>query len=211
MILAQARDEMNQVNWVLDQFESTPRRIRNRARRRELLQMAVLASSRGIQVLIEEQFTRDLGFSDDDIYRSVETMRQDRALLSAFVVAECRLLRDLGVSAAAVEKAKTSLENVLLTLESKPDPEVTVERLQALLGTLERDLSNLQDQTHDDELKQRLIGILETLGGGLIVGANAAIGIGTTPVTFGLSAVGAAISTAAGTEMVSRGSCLALG
>ncbi len=211
MILAQVRDEMNQVNWVLDQFESTPGRIRGAARRRQLLQMAILASSRGIRALIEEWFTRDLGFSDDDVYRSVEAMREDRALLRAFVQAECRLLRDLGVSGAAVQKTRMSLESVLLTLEGAANPESTAEQLNALLGTLEQDMSALKDEIRDEQLRRRLIGILETLGGGLIVGANAAVGAGAIPVTFGLSPIGAAISTAAGSQMLCRGSSSALG
>lgn len=148
---------MNQVNRVLDKFEAVPRRFRNGKRRQELLQRAILASSRGIKVLIEEQFTNDLGFSDDDVYRSAETMRQDRALLRAFVEAECRLLRDLGVSPSAVKRMRASLESVLLTLDSKPDPDVAAQHLDELLDSLSHDMSVLADEIDDDQLKRRLV------------------------------------------------------
>lgn len=205
MILEQVRDEMNQVNWVLDQFESVPGRFRNRAKRKELLRRAVLASTRGVGALIEDRAEGDPWRGDYDVYRALETMRQDRALLRAFVTAECRLLLDLGVDASAVEKMRSSLQDVLFTLEGEPDPAATEERLRALLEVLEQDLQRLEEEIDDEEVRQRLIGVLEALGGGLIVGADTAVGIGAIPVTFGLSPVGAAVSVAAGTEMLSRG------
>ena len=210
MILQQVRDEMNQVNWVLDRFESDPRRFRGKRERKELLQMAVRASIRGVKVLIEEQWTRDLGVSDEDVYRSLEMMRQDQALLRAFVEAECRLLRDIGVSPEAVGRVRQSLENVLLGFEGPPDLDQSMERLDGLMQTLRDDLARLGKEAHDELVRDRLVGVIEALGGGLIVGGNTAAAAAAAPVTFGLSAAGAAVSVAAGTEMVSRGAQKAL-
>ncbi len=205
MILQQVRDEMNQVNWVLDQFESDHRRRRGKRERRELLEMAARASIRGVAVLVEEQWTNDLGVSDDDVYRSLETMRQDQALLRAFVVTECRLLTDIGVSPEAVDRVRDSLENVLLTLDGPVSFEQSTEKLLGLLGTLQRDLEELESEAHDELVKDRLIGVIEALAGGLIVGGDTAAGTAGAPVTFGLSVVGAAVSVAAGTELMGRG------
>ncbi|HXR60811.1 MAG TPA: hypothetical protein VN732_05770 [Solirubrobacterales bacterium] len=210
MILQQVRDEMNQVNWVLDRFESDHRRLRGKRERRELLEMAAHASIRGVARLVEEQWTSDLGVSDDDVYRSLEMMRQDQALLRAFVTAECRLLTDIGVSPEAVDRVKDSLENVLLTLEGPATPEESTERLLGLLQILQRDLTQLEADAHDELVRDRLIGVIEALAGGLIVGGDTAAGTAGVPVTFGLSAVGAAVSVAAGTEMMGRGAQRAL-
>jgi hypothetical protein len=205
MVLQQVRDEMNQVNWVLDQFESDHRRLRGKRERRELLEMAARASIRGVAVLVEEQRTSDLGVSDDDVYRSLEMMRQDQALLRAFVAAECRLLTDIGVSPSAVERVRDSLENVLLTLDGLVNPEQSTNRLRGLLEILQQDLAQLEAAAHDELVRDRLIGVIQALAGGLIIGGDTAAGTAGVPVTFGLSAVGAAVSVAAGTEMMSQG------
>lgn len=204
--MQQVRDEMNQVNWVLDRFESDHRRLRGKRERRELLEMAARASIRGVAILVEEQWTRDLGVSDEDVYRSLEMMRQDQALLRAFVTTECRLLTDIGASPGAVGRVRDSLEDVLLTLERPAvDPRQSADRLLGLLEVLQKDLKQLEAEAHDELVKDRLIGVLEALAGGLIVGGDTAAGTAGAPVTFGLSAVGAAVSVAAGTELMGRG------
>lgn len=106
---------------------------------------------------------------------------------------------------------RTNLTEVLLTLDGPPDPGVAMERLRALLGSLEESMGELGEEIRDEEIRRRLIGVLEVLGGGLIVGADTAVGVGAIPVTFGLSTVGAAVSVAAGTELLSRGAEFALG
>jgi hypothetical protein len=210
MILQQVRDEMNQVNHVLDEFESVAGRFKGKARRRELLQRALLASRRGVKVLKEEQWTKDLGVSDFDPYRTLETMRQDQALLRAFVEAECRLLKDIGVDPTGVQRVRQNLELVLLTRDAPADAGRTTYELEELIRQLERDLADLHREGREDAMVQRLIGVLETLGGGLLVGGNTAAGAAGAPVTFGLSIAGAAVSVAAGTEMISRGAQKAL-
>lgn len=211
MILEQVRDEMNRVNWVLDEFESIHGRGRKRRHRRtELLEMAVLASIRGVEALIDEQWTKDPEYlvTDEHAFIAAEWMRQDAALLRAFIAAECRLLEDIGVRPEAVRRIMRGLEGVLLDPEGAPEP--PVERLERLIGTLRADLQALEKEGHDELVMRRLTGVLEALGGGLIVATNGIVGAGLTPVTGGLSAAGAAVSGAVGVEMVNRGATKAL-
>ena len=209
MILAQVRDEMNRVNHVLDEFESIHGRWRNRGRRTQLLDMGVRASVRGVQALLEEYRTDGRRIPDAlDPYRVLESMRQDEALLRGFVTAECRLLADMGVSATAVERVRHSLDQVLLKPARQPD--VTAEQLELLIATLEEDLRGLEDEARDALVARRLGGVFEALAGGLIVGVDGVIGTGLALATGGISAAGAAVSIAAGTEMLSRGAGKAL-
>src|SRR6478736_2492288 len=121
---------MNQVNWVLDEFDSIHGRFRSRGRKRELLERATRSSIRGVQALIEEQWTRDPEWRyNDNAYVVAEAMRQDAALLRAFVAAECRLLLDMGLEPGAVERVGRALEQVLLELEPRDQGEVVAERL----------------------------------------------------------------------------------
>jgi hypothetical protein len=197
---------MNQVNRVLDEFESIHGRFRGQARKQQLLEMATRASMRGVEALIDEQWTKEPVFlRDDNAFLVAEAMRQDAALLSAFVAAECRLLRDMGVERAAVERVRRSLEEVLFELRPDGSAEAVAEGLEGLLETLRQDLDLLGDAAHHDIVVQRLAGVLETLGGGAIVTADALIGAGAAPATAGVSVAGAAVSGVAGAEMMSRG------
>jgi hypothetical protein len=78
------------------------------------------------------------------------------------------------------------------------------------MQTLHDDLARLEEEAHDELVRDRLVGVIEALAGGLIAGGNTAAGAAGVPVTFGLSAAGAAVSVAAGTEMISRGAQKAL-
>jgi hypothetical protein len=131
MILQQVRDEMNQVNHVLDEFESIHGRFRSRRQKRELLERATHASIRGVEALVKEQWIRDPGYlytvfeSGEDEARMREAIRHDAALLDAFVAAECRLLEDLGVQPEAVNRVRRSLAEVAaysLDPEAMADP-----------------------------------------------------------------------------------------
>jgi hypothetical protein len=211
MILAQVRDEMNAVNRYLDEYEAA----HSRGRRKELLQMAVTASIRGLGALSEEAWTRDpvsqqalIGIPSQELRVLLEGMRQDSALLRAFVIAECRLLADLGVRPASVEQVRRSLER---TLEAMTTAEpVPPDSVAELLTQLDRDLAGLAAAGHDGNVIGRLAGVVLAMGGGLLVGANATVGTGLAPVTGGISAAGAAVSVAAGTDMFSRGVTRAL-
>ncbi len=213
MILAQVRDELNQVNRLLDEYDTLRDARRNREERRRLLQRASLASVRGLGALIEDRQTRQLMPRDDDYYRLLEEMRQDEALLRLFLRTEMRLLEDLGVSAPAIKRIEESLGYVLLELSDMP--ELAEDRLRELLNSFEGSLAALDEEGREREAVARLLGVVQTLGGALLVGANGVAGLGSAGATLGatvvLSAAGAAISIAAGTEVMNRGAAKALG
>jgi hypothetical protein len=79
------------------------------------------------------------------------------------------------------------------------------DRMQSLVETLTNELDRLYDDARHKQLISRLAGVFETLGGALVVAGNAAAGAIGAPVTAGLSAAGAAVSSAAGVEIISRG------
>jgi|SRR5579872_77329 len=155
---------MNQVNRVLDEFESIHGRLRSRERKRELLERAILASSRGIEVLAMDLKTRANWGGERPDWEAVEEMRQDAALLRAFIKAECRLLDDLGVDRSATARIERYLTLVLAKPNRMEDPVVPP------LGTLEESLLYLRGQLDDEgnhhEVLTRLSGVLEVLGGG---------------------------------------------
>jgi hypothetical protein len=137
-----------------------------------------------------------------------EAMRQDRALVAAFVTAECRLLEDMGVHPSAVNKIRNDLELAVAriltdqTVSNREQSRYELENLSDLLG---RQLSRVQgDAEHREQIK-KLRGVLLALGGGVVVISNALVGTGAAPVTGGLSVAGAALSGAVGEEMISAG------
>jgi hypothetical protein len=212
VILAKVLDELNQVNWLLDEYDSLREARRNRDERRRLLQRAVSASVRGIGTLVEDVQTQKFMPVDNDFYRVLEEMRQDEALLRLFLRTEMRLLQDLGVSDSAIKKVEASLGDVLLEFDGKP--EVAEGRLHELLSSFEQSLYALDQQDREAEVVGRLLGVVQALGGALLVGANGVAGVGSAAASLGatvvLSAAGAAISIAAGTEVMNRGAAKAL-
>jgi hypothetical protein len=211
--LAQVRDEINQVNWLLDEYDTLRDARRNRDERRRLLQRASSSSVRGLEALIEDQRTKQFMPPDDDFYRLLEDMRQDEALLRLFLRTEMRLLEDLGVSASAIKKIETSLADVLLELNEMP--ELAEDRLRELLTSFEGSLAALDAEGREREARARLLGVVHALGGALLVGANGVAGVASAGATMGatvvLSAAGAAISIAAGTEVMNKGAAKARG
>jgi hypothetical protein len=212
VILQQVRDEMNQVNRVLDEFDSIHGRFRGSRRKRELLERATRASIRGVEALVQEQWTRDPGYlytvfeSGEDEARMREAMRHDAALLDAFVSAECRLLEDLGAQPEAVCRVRRSLAEVAAySLDPEAIGEPVAEELERLLETLNEDLGALQREEEHEIVKQRLVGSLEVLGGGLVVAADAAVVGGTLPSHGGLAVPAAKISGGAGVGMIRDG------
>lgn len=213
MILAQVRDELNQVNWLLDEYETLRDKRKNREERAMLVRRALFASTRGVEALIEDQRTNDPLLVDDDVYRALEELRQDEALLRLFIKAESRLLKDLGVTAEAIARIEQSLADVLLDLKLNPEPETG--RLDELLHDFEEQVLKLEKEGRDQEVIRRLLGAIQTLGGGLVVAANGIAGIATTAGSAGttvvVSAAGAALSISAGTEVMNRGAAKAMG
>lgn len=216
MILQQVRDEANQVNRVLDEFDSLSRGRKDRDERRRLLYRASLASVRGMQALIEDrQGQRTLNFApeDPDMWRLLEDLRQDEALMRMFMRTEARLLEDIGVDPELVRRLELSLGEVMLELEGNAEP--SEERLYELIEVFESSLMELEAQGRDREIVARLTGVVQALGGALIVGVNGVAGVGsaagTLGVTTALSAAGAALSMTAGGEVMNRGAARARG
>jgi hypothetical protein len=215
MILAQVRDEMNQVNRVLDEMDSIQGRLRSRSRKAELLHRAILASIRGIEALREDAWTREPLPPPGEINREVrETLRQDDALVRQFVKAECRLLIDMGVDPQAVNRIRSDLDISLRqilqdrTLRSRDSVD---SQLGLLVQNLQNELHVLATKAEHRELIRQLEGVLVALAGGMIVTSNTLVGAGAVPVTGGLSVVGAALSGAVGQDLVTRGIDMAVG
>jgi hypothetical protein len=215
MILAQVRDEMNQVNWVLDEMDSIQSRLRNRNRKTELLHRAAFASIRGIEALREDARTREPLPPPSEInWELRDTLRQDDALIKQFVNTECRLLEDMGVDPKAVNRIRLNLDISLrqvlqdATLQSR---ESVDSQLGSLVESLQNELHVLATKAEHRELIRHLQGVLVALAGGMIVTSNALIGAGAVPVTAGLSIPGAALSAAVGQDLVTRGIDIARG
>lgn len=210
MILAEVRDEVNQINRLLDEFHSVRIRRANRERRAELLERAVRASARGVAALVEDQRTKERLPIDVDVYRVAEELRQDEALLRLFLNAETQLLLDIGVEQSAVDRIKRNLEEVLLDLAQDPEP--ATDQLEELLSVLEKELQDLVHSDSDQETLHRVVGALQAIAGGLVVAVNGVAGVSGAaagPVLI-LTAAGAGLSIAAGTEVMNRGARRAL-
>jgi hypothetical protein len=181
--------------------------------------MATQASIRGIEALERDVMTREPLPSRDEMdqdRRMREELRQDKALMDAFIAAECRLLKDMGVDTNAVARIRGELDMSLQRILS--DPELTpasrdavVAQLAELGAKLQRDLEALQVDADHRELIQQLSGALVALAGGMIVISNGFIAVGLTPASGGLSIGGAYLSAAVGTEMVADGVEMARG
>ncbi|HVA70435.1 MAG TPA: hypothetical protein VNF08_03830 [Acidimicrobiales bacterium] len=214
MILEQVRSEMNQVNWVLDEFDSVEIRKNDKARKSELLHMAALASIRGIQALQDDVRTREPFTVEDKFSRDVrEVMRQDDALVKQFARAECRLLEDLGVSPGSVNRIQTELDASLARIlnDEALQPGAVEEQLSQMIASLETAMSHIEDESEHRRFIQKLKGAFVALAGGMVVTSNGLIGAGLAPVTGGISIAGAALSGAVGQDLVTRGIDIALG
>jgi hypothetical protein len=187
--------------------------------RRHLLERSVLLSVRGLKLLAQEPFIYDpdeyydtmRARLDENEWAVREELRHDSTTLKLFLEAECRLLRDLGVSGNAVGRLRDAIEGAIQeTSQDRESLEAQVRsRLQEQMGSLIQELTDELSRLYDDDRHEKLIarlaGVFEALGGALVVAGNAAVGAIGTPVTAGISLVGAAVSTAVGTEVISRG------
>lgn len=148
---------------------------------------------------------------NDNEWAVREELRHDSTTLRLFLAAECRLLRDLGVSDNAVGRIRDAIEGAIQeTSEDRESLEGQMRsRLQEQMGSLIQELTNELNRLYDDGRHEKLIaqlaGVFEALGGALVIAGNAAVGAIGTPVTAGISLIGAAVSTAVGTEVISRG------
>jgi hypothetical protein len=203
----------NQVEVTLDELLV----LGNKKNRRQYLELAVLASVRGLRILADEPFVLDPdayltelverhGFNRESVRAELS---EDTRRLRLFLEAECRLLRDLGVSERATARIRKDLGGLI---QSSPEDVAGLSGLLSdLVKTLEGEFERLEDESRHDAVIRKLVGVFEALGGALVVGVDAVAGAAATPVTGGLSLIGAGASGVLGTEAVSRGAKRALG
>lgn len=209
----------NDLAKVLDEWELLGRERSAAARRerRRLLQRAILLSLRGLELVgDEEMFGDPKRFQDTlltrfggDPWEDAHRVSPDPVALRLFLAAECRLLRDLGLSGAAIDRLYEALEAALDVVwqggGSAEDLWRVSEGVAEARSQLEQQLSRLSDEDHDDQVRDRIHRLFELLGGALVVAGDVAVVGPTAPVTGGLSAGGAALSVAVGVEAVKAG------
>jgi len=210
MILTQVRDEINLMNEVLDEWDSAP----SKRVRKERLELAIKASIRGIRALAQGGIGTLAGqvpvvSTNYDALRYLEDVRQDVALLEAFVAAECRLLEDLGLNREALRRLRQLLTSLLLKGQLLRVPlsiETLSRQLEEVIRVLQQELNQLDNQRRHAKVAAKLTSVFQVLTGGFLIAANAAVAAGTAPVTGGLSLpIGAALSGAAGATYLDRG------
>jgi len=207
VIVAQVLLEAHSLDLILDEFELTGKH----KDRERLLGLGLMLSVRGLDVLIEEPFVRDPQSYVENMEQRLnangaavaEELRQDSAVLRAFLGAECRLLKDLGLSRDAVARTRRAIAAVIV--DGQMDPEALGERMVSLRDQLMQDLQQLDDDSRHRAIWRRLSGVLEVLCGAIVVAGDAIVGASAAPATAGISAQGAAVSIGAGIEVISRG------
>lgn len=204
---------------LLDQYETED----SKKDKRRLLERSLMLSIRGLTLLGREPLIASTRarlnnmrsqFSDN-VQDVLEELRQDSTTLELFLGAECRLLEDLGLNEAAIARIRTAMERSVeegkalsrAQGEDAPwlDSSALASGIEELVGILEYEFRTLYDDERHTKLLKRLIGVFEVLGGALIVAGNAAAGAAAAPATVGLSTLGAAASTAIGTDVLGRG------
>lgn len=198
---------VNDLDLLLDEFEVVDRKRDSR----RLLERAVLLSIRGIAIMLREPLIEGVdGYLesmearlDNNAWAIAEELRHDSTTLELFLAAECRLLQDIGLSDSAVARIRNALEGTIREGSSKP--EELRGRMTSLLNELTAELSRLYDSDRHRKLISQLAGVFEALGGALVIATNVSVGALGAPVSAGVTLVGAAVSTAAGTEVISRG------
>jgi hypothetical protein len=212
MILEQVLAEAHSLDLLIDEFEVTG----DKKARERLLQRGLRIAVRGTEVLQEEPFVTDPRRYLEERYEGLEhnpwalmeELRHDSAALKLFLSAECRLLADIGLSPAAVARTRAALAEALT--EGEMNPEGFRDVMTSLVQALTQDLERVADDSRHRQIWRRLCGVLEVLCGAAVIGADALVGAAAAPATAGVSIVGAAVSQAAGTEVVARGSRRAL-
>jgi hypothetical protein len=217
--LVTARDDLREINSVLDEVEST----RDPERHRERLEQALRASRRALTEFIQDgdlaetlrQARRTTSAYTDDI----DSVTRDAMLFGAFVTAERRLLSDLGLDASAIDRLIAEIRDIPSSGDSAALP-VDPDRVDEGLLNLRNEVDQWLDRVHAQptsgdidsaaprqvaESRRVLRRVFLVVGGVVVVAANALIGAPASPVTGGLSVVGAAVSTNMGAGLIGAG------
>lgn len=206
MMLITVRDDLVELNRALTEAEST----RDRAIRAELLQQALIVSTRAMEDLRRESdlaATLDVASGVAAPYeRAIQQTWDDAMLFQAFLEAERRLFRDLGLDASTTDRLLAEMSGIHTEGGWGP-PDLA--RLETRLEALEQQLSEALEQVRKADDHKKIFGLLRrsflVVGGGFVVGANALVGAATAPVTGGLSVAGAAVSASVGGIMIDCG------
>ena len=205
MLLATIRDDLTGICSALDVVEST----RDYVVRREHLKRALLACERAVAgVRGDEELADALNESAEAIstYREqVDRTVGEAMLFGSFLAAERRLLQDLGLDAALINR-------LLGVMQLGPRADANVRRLDDLEGRwseLSGQLTHAvavvdEEQNHEKSIRVVRRSLL-VVGGIFVVRLNLLIGGGRLAVTGGLSEAGAAVSEAFGLSMIDEG------
>ena len=207
MILEQVLLEAHSLDLIIDEYEVTG----NRGERKRLLERGLQTSIRGMEVLINEPFVQDPRRYVHDMEERfssnsaavAEELRHDAAALRVFLSAEVRLLSDLGLRPHTVTRTRSAIAEAIT--EGQRNPETLAGRMAALVNELREELNRLEGDARHRSIWHRLSGVLMVLCGAIVIGGDTLVGGAGAPATGGLSAAGAALSIAAGTEVISQG------
>jgi len=195
-----------EINRALVEAEST----RDGTKRAERLEQALRVSARAVEGLRKEfDLAATLAAAKDAAtpYRgAIEETWEDAMLFQAFLEAESRLFRDLGLDGSTTDRLVAEIRSTHALSDWKmPDSKTVDDGLMALT----RDLSGAVEQLRKERDRQATLSVVRrsflVVGGAFVVGANALVGAATAPVTGGLSIAGAAVSAGAGGVMIDRG------
>jgi hypothetical protein len=206
MFLVTLRDDLTAINRALDEAECA----RDRERQAECRERAILASLRAIDSLRAKPGLAEVSAAGREATRELEEAiaqtREDALLFEAFLAAEDRLFRDLGLDESTRGRLMASMREVHASSDwHLPGSERIDDGLERLREQLTAAREGLEDEeAHKSKLRLVRRGFL-VVGGGFVLGANALVGLPTAPVTGGLSLVGAGVSVGLGSVMVDRG------
>jgi hypothetical protein len=208
MLLVTVRDDLAEINRLLDEVETT----RDPGVRTQRLAQSLVASRRALgQLMRDDGLASTLSQARDAVGPYDGAVREvvaDAMLFEAFIQAEKRLFADLGLGVSAVDRLGTAMRDAGPRLNGDNWPtELLRERLQTVeAGVVEAiaalDARGGEAQERGHRMLKRVFLIV---GGSFVCGANALVGAGATPVTGGLSIVGAAVSTNLGAGLIGAG------
>jgi hypothetical protein len=209
-IVQQVLVDARSLDFVVDEFEVTA----DLELRQVLLQQGLTSSIDGLGRVVEEPFVKDprgyleglegVEWSDGwKVSDGLAALRGDAVLLKTFLSAECRMLTDLGLPPSAVARTRTAMAWVIV--ETQFSPEQRSGQVPELLKELTKDRERARTPETHHKIWRRLTGVLEALGGVLVVCADTTVGLAAAPLTVGVSVYGASLSQVAGGYVIGDG------
>jgi len=206
MMLVTVRDDLMEINRLLVEAEST----RERTKHAERLEQALRVSVRAVEGLRREsELAATLGVAWETASPYEDAIRQtwdDAMLFQAFLEAERRLFRDLGLDGSTTDRLIAAMRGTQAASGWQP-PDLT--EIDTSLRGLAQELTQAVERVREEDDHRGTLHIVRrgflVVGGAFVVGANALVGAATAPVTGGLSIAGAAVSASAGGVMIDRG------